>query len=160
MSNPQFIAVTGLIREVLPSARGGNCCEQMVSLVTDNGIVNLVISADTYVVDNIRLRPGMTVTGFYDGNAPAILIFPPQFRAVAIGRVTRGETLTMDFFGRNLINSDNSLRLNIAPTTNITTANGQPFDCTPANRLLLVYYSITTRSIPAQTTPRRIIVMC
>lgn len=55
---------------------------------------------------------------------------------------------------------DQSLKLNIAPSTEIMTSNGQRFTCSLGGQLLVVYYSATTRSIPPQTTPRRIIVMC
>ena len=60
----------------------------------------------------------------------------------------------------NLTAADNSLRLNIARNTEILTLNGQRFSCPPGGNFLLVYYSVTTRSIPPQTTPRRIIVLC
>ena len=44
--------------------------------------------------------------------------------------------------------------------TNVVTGNGQRFNCTIGGRNLIVFYSVTTRSIPPQTTPRKIIVMC
>lgn len=42
----------------------------------------------------------------------------------------------------------------------LRTENGQNFTCSPGGRVLLVYYTTTNRSLPPQTTPRRIIVMC
>ena len=52
------------------------------------------------------------------------------------------------------------LQLNIANQTNITTTNGQPFHCPLGNRVLIVFYTNTTRSTPPQTTPNRVIVFC
>jgi hypothetical protein len=66
----------------------------------------------------------------------------------------------VDFFNYQLVSSDGSLRLNISPDTRILLENGQLFNRNPANRYLVVVYSATTRSIPAQTTPSQIIVMC
>lgn len=63
-------------------------------------------------------------------------------------------------FDRNLTARDNSLQLNIAGNTNIETLNGQSVNCSLGNQTLLVYYTVTTRSIPPQTTPRRIVVLC
>ena len=63
-------------------------------------------------------------------------------------------------FDRNLTAEDNSLQLNVARNTNIETINGQNTGCNLGNQTLLVYYTATTRSIPPQTTPRRIVVLC
>ena len=54
----------------------------------------------------------------------------------------------------------NTLKLNITPYTNIVLGNGQAFSGNPGNRNLIVLYGATTKSIPAQTTPYKIIVMC
>lgn len=132
----------------------------MVSIRNANGITNMMISPDTYVVNQIRLRPGMTVTAFYDGNAPAPLIFPPQFQTSIISRQGPNETVTVDFFDNRLTAADNSLRLNPSRFTEISTQNGQIYPCPIRNQTLIVFYSATTRSIPPQTTPRRIIVLC
>ena len=44
--------------------------------------------------------------------------------------------------------------------TNVVTLNGQSYTCSPENSELLVYYTNTTFSIPAMTTPQKIVVMC
>lgn len=155
--NYSFLPVFGIIRSIEPML---NCCNLMVSILTQNGVVNMIVTPETYVVNNIRLRTGMQIFAFYDGNAPAPLIFPPQFNAIVIGRAVRGRNVTLDFFDENLENSDHSLRLIPSAQTHISTSNGQMFSCGLENNLLLVYYDVTTRSIPAQTTPREIIVLC
>lgn len=63
-------------------------------------------------------------------------------------------------FGRNLVAEDGSLQLNIAGNTVVRTANGQSFHCNLNGHVLLVYYTVTTRSIPPQTTPSKVIVFC
>lgn len=158
MAVTNYSSVTGIIQNV--SNMGNNCCNLMVSVITENGIINMVVTPDTYVVNNFRLRRGMSIIAFYDADAPAILIFPPQYRALVIAQKSPQEFVTLQYFDENLVSSDNSLQLNIGPRTTITTANGQPFSCSLGNHLLLVYYSNTTRSIPPQTTPRRVIVLC
>ena len=55
---------------------------------------------------------------------------------------------------------DQSLKLNLAMGTNVVSSNGQRYWCTPENAELLVYYTTTTFSIPPQTTPQKIVVMC
>lgn len=158
MANQGFIPINGTIQSIQPVRN--NCCQRNLTIRTQTGIVNVIVGSDTYVIRNITFRVGMSVTAFYDANAPVLTIFPPQYYAVAIGRRTSNETIAMNFFNRNLVAEDNSLQLNIARSTQIITANGQPFNCDVRNRVLIVFYQTTTRSIPPQTTPSKIIVMC
>lgn len=152
-----FVPVIGIILNV---SRGDNCCSQMVSLRTGNGVVNFIVNEETMVVDNRQLRPGMRVAAFYDRSLPVPLIFPPQYRAQIITVLDRNEQILLNRFNRNLVAVDNSIQLNISANTVVRTENGQNFTCSPGGRVLLVYYTTTTRSLPPQTTPRRIIVMC
>lgn len=158
MNYKSLTPITGIIQNV--SQTPGACCNQMISLVTSNGPVNFIVSADTFIIDNTRLRPGLMITAFYDSTRPIPLIFPPQYQAELITTLRGSEEVALNFFDRNLTATDNSLRLNINRTTDISTMNGQRFNCSPGNNFLLVYYSNTTRSIPPQTTPRRIVVLC
>lgn len=158
MANSSFIPVAGRIIRVNPML--DQCCNLMVSLETNNGITNLIVSPNTYVIDNTELRSNLMVTGFYDSSLPVPLIFPPQYQAFVIGRRRGQETIAYHYFDQDLVASDNSLKLNISQNTEIRTFNGQRFGCDLANRWLIVYYTASTRSIPAQTTPSRVIVTC
>lgn len=158
MNYQNFVPITGVISDIIPMT--GSCCSQLISIRTGREINNFVLSANTFVADNTRLRTGMRVSAYYDSSHPVPLIFPPQYQAEIITAIRPDESAILDFFNRNLVNSSNTLQLNIAPATSITTDNGQRFHCRLGNQFLLVYYSATTRSIPAQTTPRRIIVLC
>lgn len=157
--NYQFLTpVTGIIQNI--SQTPGECCSQRMSLISPNGPVNFIISSNTVVIDNTRLRPGMTVTAFFDSSRPVPLIYPPQYQAELVTVSRSEETVIVNFFDRNLTARDNSLRLNVGRSTEVTTLNGQRFHCSPGENFLLVYYSVTTRSIPPQTTPRRVVVLC
>lgn len=157
MAYANYVPVTGMILNI---SMGNDCCSQMVSLQTDNGIVNFMIGPETTVIDTRQLRTGFRVTAFYDSLLPVPLIFPPQYRAQIITVISRGEQVMLSTFDRNLLARDRSLQLNIADNTEIVTANGQRTTCDLRNQTLLVYYSATTRSIPPQTTPNRVVVLC
>jgi len=124
------------------------------------GIVNFVVSPSTYVVDQLMVKVGDKITGYYDGDAPAILIYPPQYPALVIVKDIINVNVKVDHFNRQLVSSDGKLRLNIAPYTRFELPNGQQFTGNPGNRDLVVIYGPTTFSIPAQTTPYRVIVLC
>ena len=65
-----------------------------------------------------------------------------------------------DYFNQDLLNTDETLKLNISDSTNVLLPNGQTFFYNPGGHYLLVLYLFTTRSIPAQTTPQSVIVFC
>lgn len=151
-------AITGTVQRIQPISE--DCCRQMITIQNAEGVHNFIISPETYVIDMIRIRPGMTVTAFYDANLPVPLIYPPQYQAVIIGRNIPNENIFVGYFDENLTSVDEQLKLNISRGTEIITSNGQQYMCPVGQNMLIVYYTITTRSIPPQTTPRKIIVMC
>lgn len=157
MAYSDYVPVTGTIVSV---SMGTDCCEQMAAIATGEGIVNFMIGPETHVIDSRRLRPGMAVGAFYDSNLPVPMIFPPQYRAQIITALNGREQVLLSEFNNNLVAADGSLSLNVAGNTVVRTINGQNFTCSLGNRTLLVYYTTTTRSIPPQTIPRKIIVLC
>lgn len=157
MTYSSYEKITGIIRDI---RSGGSCCSVLISIDTEGEIVNFVVSADTMVVDNIRLRRGMRVAAFYDTSLPVPAIFPPQYQAEIVTVLRNNQEAALNFFDDTLTAEDGSLKLNISPLTSIRTMNGQRFMCSPEGQELLVYYSSVTKSIPPQTSPQRIIVMC
>ncbi|MTK12866.1 MAG: hypothetical protein F8N39_12540 [Clostridiaceae bacterium] len=136
-------------------------CYKLMSVEDGSGnTVNFVVAPNTYFVDHVTMEVGDMVTGFYDANAPVPLIFPPQYRAIVMAKDTQYQNVKVDYFNSQLVSSDNQLKLNIGPSTQIVLENDQAFTQNPANRNLIVIYGPTTMSIPAQTTPYEIIVMC
>ncbi len=157
MNYKNLVPVTGTIINV---SNESGCCSKNISLRTPNGIVNFIVSADTLIIDSRQLRIGLIVAAFYDKTLPVPLIFPPRYQAQLVTAIAGNEQIMLNFFDRNLRAADNSLQLNISGQTIVRTSNGQNANCNLGNRTLLVYYTNTTRSIPPQTTPRQVIVMC
>jgi len=159
-----FLSFSGVITmihdfEVEPNA--GSSCYKLVAVDNNQGLtVHFIIEPTTYFVDHFMMRIGDRVTGFYDANVPVPLIYPPQYRAVVIAADSLHQHVKVDFFNEHLESSDGQLRLNISPSTRILLENGQQFTGDLTNRNLIVSYGATTKSIPAQTTPTQIIVMC
>jgi hypothetical protein len=136
-------------------------CYKLFSLDNGSGsIVNFVVSPSTYFVDHAMVSVGDWVTGYYDGNAPVPLIYPPQYRAIVIVKQSPYQNVKVAYFNSNLVSSDGQLKLNLSPFTQALLTNGQPFTNNPGNRNLIVIYGPVTKSIPAQTTPYKLIVWC
>lgn len=158
MANQTLIPVSGVIQRITPLS--GDCCSLQVSIVNNSGVSNFIVSPSTYVIQEVHLRAGMLVTAFYDSDLAIPLVYPPEYQAVIIGRKNANETIYAGWFDGDLLAVDQSLKLNVGPSTQIMTSNGQRFNCSLEGQLLIVYYSAATMSIPPQTTPRRIIVVC
>lgn len=136
-------------------------CIKKYSIVNQNGdMIYFIVSSQTYILYHIMLNVGDSVICFYDANSPVPLIYPAQLNAVVIAKMQQNQNVTVDYFDNELVNANNTLKLNIAKTTNILLTNGQKFVSDPANHNLVVVYGPTTRSIPAQTTPTQIVVLC
>lgn len=164
MKKINFMSFSGYVTQIQDFITGQpeeTGCNKLVTVVNDSGAtVNFVISPDTYVVDHAMITEGDFVTGYYDGDAPAILIYPPQYPVIVMVKEMPNQQVKVNFFNQNLESSDGQLRLNLTPHTPILLTNGQAFSNNPANRNLIVVYGPATKSIPAQTTPYRIIVLC
>ncbi len=159
-----FGSFTGMITMIQDLSTGNeqtSGCYKLMTVVDKCGnIVNFVVTPETYIVDHEMLAIGDCVIGFYDANAPVPAIYPPQYEAVVMAKTSPYKNVKVDYFDSQLISSDGTLKLNISPCTKIILYNGQIFNDNIENRNLIVIYGPTTRSIPAQTTPYKIIVMC
>ena len=157
MDYENMIPVIGNIQTI--RLKTNSCDEYIISLETSAEPVNIILSRDTFVIDSIQMYQGMRIAVFYSGTAPMPLIYPPRYQAVIVTVLQEDENITLKYFDPTLTAEDHSLRLNVDPSTDITTKNGQIYTCNPGNNYLLVYYGPTTRGIPPQTSPDRIIVM-
>lgn len=160
-----FLSFSGMITMISDFGVGtnnnGGGCYKLVSVDNGQGMfVNFVVEPETYFVDHFMMRIGDRITGFYDANVPVPLIYPPQYRAIVIAADSPNQHVKVDYFNEELESSDGQLRLNLSPHTRILLENGQHFSGNLTNRNLIVSYGATTKSIPAQTTPSQIIVMC
>ena len=158
MNYENLTPVVGVITNI--STQDGDCCTQVITLSVEGQPVNMILSDDTFVVGTMRLMPGMCVAAFCDNTLPVPLIYPPQYQAELIAVVRPEEDVNLSWFDETLTASDQSLKLNLYQSTVLSTLNGQPYFCFPANHFLLVYYAAATTSIPPPTAPNRVIVLC
>ena len=163
-ARPRFGFVRGTIVDMMPAGRGGrrgDGCMQFVSLETEDGNpVNVILSPAAYVVDYETLSVGMNCTFWYLADAPMILIYPPQYNAVVAARDRNDRMVDVSRYGQNLVNQERTLQLKLDGSVDIRTVNNQYFQGSPASHDLVVIYETSTRSIPAQTTPKKIVVLC
>ena len=159
-----FASVTGMIVDMVPTKIGNrraNGCMIFATVEdTDGNTVNFIITPSTYVVDFETLSVGMNCIFFYRTDAPVPLIYPPQYNAVVIAQEKNGRMVDVSYYNTALVNEDQTLQLNMDNTVNLRTTNNQYYQGSPANHNLVVVYDTSTRSIPAETTPRQVVVLC
>lgn len=123
------------------------------------------INKSTIILDKkgnvVDLKQGDTVTLFMPANQPMIMIYPPFYSPVVVivGEATEPNFIKVAQFDENIVSEDNQLKLNISDDTVIVNEKGDRISKSEVTKQnAIVFYSSTTKSIPAQTTPYKIIV--
>ncbi len=159
-----FASVTGTIVEMVPTRMGnrrGNPCMIFATIEDNDGnTVNFIISPATYVVDFETLSVGMMCTFWYRTDAPMPLIYPPQYNAAVVAQERNARMIDVSYYNASFVNEGQTLQLNVDGSVAVRTTNNQYYQGSPANHNLVVVYENSTRSIPAQTTPQLIVVLC
>ena len=155
-----FIQVTGKISSVETSGTS-----KLYYYDSEENAFHFSIMESTLVFDRkgnpVELKQGDTVTLFIQADQPMIMIYPPRYSpaVVVVGEESDSNVVKVAQFDKNFISEDNNLKLNISDDTLIVNAKGEKVkkdEVTTQNAI--VFYGPTTKSIPAQTTPSKIIV--
>ena len=159
-----FGSVKGTIVEIMPMRMGNRRVDGCMIFVTaedmDGNTVNFIVNPATYVVDFETLSVGMLCSFWYRADAPVPLIYPPQYTAVVVARERGDRMVDVSFYNTSLVNEEQTLQLNMDRAVDLRTTNNQYFQGNPANHNLVVIYETSTRSMPAQTTPKKVVVLC
>lgn len=162
---PYFESFTGVIEEIRPYYENDGTEAEgrfFVLVKNENGQeANLVITPDTLRLTEAELKKGATATGWYKGGMPMIMIYPPQYSIdiLAVDLPQDGlATIKADRFDENLVSDDGGLKLIPGEETEIL-LDGEPYDGPLENRLLVVFYTVAAESLPARTTPEKIVVL-
>jgi hypothetical protein len=165
MELPNFGSITGKVLDVQES-------EHLTSVSVERGESRVVfyVTPHTYLHGEMP-QAGDVVTGFYDTWLPIAMIYPPMLTAVVLINQESGlPTVFVDRFyktetfdgGTELISADGQRRLNANnPETVIVSQGGQDAADWPLDgRLLAVFYSVASRSMPPLIfAPEKIVVM-
>ena len=151
----EFGSISGTVVEV--STEYSYPPTHIFRLEGENGIVNFIADFNTFILGEMPVV-GDTITGFFSLDMPMAMIYPPQYN---LSVIVNGDfnNVAVDRFDGDLVSFDGNLKLEIGADTEIILQDGEPFDCILAGRKLVVVYDISTRSIPAITTPSQVIVL-
>ena len=142
-------------------------------IMIDDGDMGLVLNLQSgaYIVDSkdgsfktpADLTEGMEIAVVLNAMTPMTMSIPPMVSsAEAVIIKSEGKSVSVLTFDENLVSTDNSLMLNIGENTVIGDVQGtkKVFSADDIKgATAIVVYGPTTRSIPAQTTPERVIIL-
>lgn len=142
-----------------------------VLIDNESGGLRFMVSASTVVVDREsgdyltadQLTEGMEVSVIYGANSPMGMSMPPflgQVTAV-VANADKGN-FVVGSFDENLLSEKDKLVLNISEDTEIQSSLGtkKVFKADDIKgKDALVFFDITTRSIPAQTNPSFVLIL-
>lgn len=135
-----------------------------------NNTVNLKITDDTLVYDNLGnkkalsdLTDGSKITVFTGSYEPTPLILPVQYTANVI--IINGDqegNVNIDTYladEEGYTNASNTLKIATADDTKIVDKDEKEYKGDINKNDLIVFYDVSTKSIPAQTTPTKVVVL-
>lgn len=133
-----------------------------IRYVLDNN--EIIIDAETLgYLQSSDLKVGMEIEIIVREDVPMTLSLPPMISEQEILIVNPSKSsIEVDYFGQTLVNEKNTLALNIGEDTYITSTTGEKRIFTEEdikNKSLVVIYTMSTRSIPAQTTPEMVLIL-
>lgn len=146
---------------------------EFLTITTGEGVDGIVFttSASTVVYDakdgSVKtakdLTEGMEITAVMPANSIMTMSIPPMTPS-AMGFVinAEGTSVMVGKFNDELVNEENKLALNISEETSIVSITGTKQGLTAEDikgNDCLVIYGATTRSIPAQTSPIKVVIL-
>lgn len=161
-----YMKFTGVIQEVEKDGK-----ETRLTLENDKGLIMILRINDNTLKFNSgttkrlnleNLKKGLTLEAYYDKNKPMILIYPatvtPEIVILKDEKV-HGE-VKIAKFDKKFSSLDNELKLTITKDTILLNQQGKKInEIDLHDKELAIFYSATTKSIPAQTTPTKIIAL-
>ncbi|MEK3934681.1 stalk domain-containing protein [Sporosarcina sp. FSL W7-1349] len=125
----------------------------------------LVVTEETPVFDNtgkeVELKKGDKVVAYTYADKPMLAIYPPQYSPdIVIVETEAVSMAAVGTFDENLLDETLSLKLNVGEKTELTSLSGKEVTVDDLKgQNLLVFYTIATMSIPAQTPPEKVVVL-
>lgn len=144
---------------------------RVVTIDNEQGGLRFVLDSMTPVLNRENrsliqagdLKEGMEIAVVYEANSPMGLSMPPYLgKVTAVVANTDKGFFVVGHFDEELTDMKNSLKLNISAETSILNTMGTRQVMTAEDvkgQDAIVFYDITTRSIPAQTNPSLVMVL-
>ena len=146
--------------------KGAKITDEYLEAIDENeNEIRFVVDEYTLIIDEkgekAEIKDGDAFTAFVNGNSPAPMVLPTTYTADVIVIDGEGEASvdvgTYKKQEEGYINAAGSLVIHT--NDNVFDANGEKADADIDGKTVVALYTMSTRSIPPQTTPEKIIVL-
>ena len=154
-----FVQQTGKVTAVENFGEG-----QLFTVDNEDNLFHFYVDENTLVFDNtgkeVGIEVGDTISISIYANQPMILIYPPRYTPpVVIVQTEELGFVKVDQFDEGHVSLDGELKLNVHDDTVIVNAKGEKIEASDLKKhSAIVFYGPTTRSLPPQTSPEKIVV--
>lgn len=124
----------------------------------DGRMAWLMVGDDTYRYGQ-EPEEGLEATGYYRTDIPMLLIYPPQYPVSVLLTGDQDLNVHVDLFDGDMVSADGMLKILTNEAFPVIRPDGTAFEGSPVDHRLAVFYGVSTRSIPAQTHPDRVVVL-
>lgn len=163
-----FIKATGVITKVeekkgtvtLTVETNGKEPQITFYNVTDETMV--YSSGSTKEMEKVAFQKGQQIDAYYDKDKPMIMIYPAQIspELVIVHDAKTFGSVKVGKFDEEFRSLDNELNLNVDDKTILENTDGEKIARADlSGKELIVFYTMATKSIPAQTAPIKIVAM-
>lgn len=161
-----FMKATGVIQEIEKETDDIRITieneDKMITIlrITDESL--LFNSTTTNQLKLADLKKGASVEAYYDKNKPMILIYPTTVTPEIV--IVKDEkdfgAVKISQFDKDFLSLDGELKLNIGEETPLFNQQGEAIELKDLQgKELMVFYTITTMSLPPQTPPTKVIAL-
>lgn len=159
MKQSAFVQQTGKVTAVENFGEG-----KLFIVDHEDNLFHFYVDEKTLVFDNtgkkVDINVGDTISLSVYTNQPMIMIYPPRYTPpVVIVQTEEAGFVKVDQFDKDFLSFDGELKLNVSDETVIENVKGEKVAADELkNYSAIVFYGPTTRSLPPQTAPTKIVV--
>lgn len=159
-----FLKINGTIKEVEYTGNKWTATIQNEGEVIANITIDkqslLLNSSNGESIKPSELKQGLEIEAYYDKNKPMIMIYPPQItpEILIVNDEKKPGFVKVGKFDHKFLSLDKQLKLNIGKNTILENQAGTELKVKDLlDKELIIFYSATTRGIPPQTIPAKIV---
>ncbi|WP_342505748.1 stalk domain-containing protein [Sporosarcina sp. FSL K6-2383] len=161
-----YMKATGVVQEIEKEANGLRLTieneDKMVTILRINNESLLFDAGTTNGLKQEELKKGAIIEAYYDKNKPMIMIYPATITPEIV--IVKNEEVfgevKVSQFDKDFLSLDRELKLNIGEETPLFNQQGKAIELKDLQgKELMVFYTITTRSLPPQTPPNKVIAL-
>ena len=156
-----FFTITGTIIKVTEESTG----TFFATVKTEEEEFGFYFDNQTLIFDNTgkeaKLEEGAEFTAYVDSSKPMLMIYPPRYSPdVVIVQTDEPGTVELQQFDENLLNKKQDLIIHLSKETVMENLSRKPVSKEDIiNKDVLIFYEVVLESYPAQTGPKRVILL-